>query len=100
MAAATATTATATAAAMVTAATATTQQQQQQQQQQQSLRAVGTFRFPAYAFTNGYVFLPPILGGKVLDTTCVPSRTQTSRPITLGHRTSWKSDYGGDHTTP
>ena len=67
------------------------QRQQQQQQQQQSLPLWGRSVLKREAFTKERSYFPQFLGGVLWTLTPVASRTQLSRPISLGHHTSWNA---------
>ena len=63
------------------------------QQQQQSLCIIATLRFRAIGVYKRKEIPPPIfLGGGFSELNQVTSQTQLSRPITLGHYTSWNAD--------
>ena len=63
----------------------------QQQQQQQSLPFWGRSVLKREAFTKEKRYFPQFLGGILWTLTPVASCTQLSRPITLGHHTSWNA---------
>ena len=70
-------------------------------QQLRSLRVMGTFLFGAMSVYKREQPLPTIIGGGLCtlsQVTFVWSHTQLSRPITLGHYTSWNADYVSDHS--
>ena len=60
--------------------------------QQQSLRIVATLRFRAICVYKRKEIPPPIYGGGFSKLYLVTSQTHRSRPITLGHYTSWSAD--------
>ena len=49
------------------------------------------------AFTKERRYLPQFLGGGFSKLYQVTSQTQLSRPITLGHYTSWSADSAGNN---
>ena len=56
---------------------------------------MGTFRFGAICVYKRKEIPPPIFGGGFSKLYQVTSQTQLSRPITLGHYTSWSADSAG-----
>ena len=58
---------------------------------------MGTFRFGAISVHKRKEIPPPIFGGGFTTLYQVTSQTQLSRPITLGHYTSWSTDFAGNN---
>ena len=70
--------------------------EKEQQQQQQSLRIMGTFHFGAMCVHKRDQIPPPTSGDVIVRNYLRLLPTQLSRPITLGHYTSWSTDCAGD----
>ena len=68
-----------------------------QQQQQQSLCIIATLRFRAIGVYKRKEIPPQFFGGGFSKLYQVTSQTQLSRPITLGHYTSWSADSAGNN---
>ena len=69
----------------------------EEEEQQQSLCIIATLRFRAIGVYKRKEIPPPIWGGCFWKLYEVTSQTQLSRPITLGHFTSWSTDSVGNN---
>ena len=58
---------------------------------------MGTFRFGARCVYKRKEIPPQFFGGGFSKLYQVTSQTQLSRPITLGHYTSWSADSAGNN---